>query len=242
MAERVAGLPLGDRAEEGGDVGVALDVGLLGEVQVPAVGLALAGERLLEVLLGLGCPSVRAWSFLSGRGAGSMGSASAVRSASVRRPAHVRRRHVGRTGRGRRPRRCRRRTPGSAPAGTDEPGEVDDAGRAPCRSVRQTRWWWGSSTLGSKRVRAGADVEGGDLAQLGQLVEGLVDGLQRDGRHLAAGGGVDGLGRRVGLVALEDPEDALALGRHLPARWPGTARSARRDCARRRTVSPLIVC
>ena len=54
MPEGVAGLALGDRAEQGGHVRVALDVGLLGEVQVPAVGLALAGERLLEVVLGLG--------------------------------------------------------------------------------------------------------------------------------------------------------------------------------------------
>ena len=54
MAERVAGLALGDRAEQRGDVGVALDVGLLREVQVAAVRLALAGERLLEVVVGLG--------------------------------------------------------------------------------------------------------------------------------------------------------------------------------------------
>ena len=56
VAEGVAGLALGDRAEQRGDVGVALDVGLLGEVEVAAVGLALAGERLLQVVLGLGCP------------------------------------------------------------------------------------------------------------------------------------------------------------------------------------------
>jgi hypothetical protein len=53
VAERVARLTLGDGAEQGGDVGVALDVGLLGEVEVAAVGLALAGERRLEVVLGL---------------------------------------------------------------------------------------------------------------------------------------------------------------------------------------------
>src|SRR6476660_7120821 len=41
VTERVPGLTLGHRAEERGDVGVALDVGLLGEVEVPAVGLAL---------------------------------------------------------------------------------------------------------------------------------------------------------------------------------------------------------
>ena len=53
VTERVAGLALGDRAEQRRDVGIALDVGLLREVQVAAVRLALAGERLLEVLLGL---------------------------------------------------------------------------------------------------------------------------------------------------------------------------------------------
>ena len=53
VPERVTGLALGDRAEERGDVGVALDVGLLGEVEVAPVGLALAGERLLEVAVGL---------------------------------------------------------------------------------------------------------------------------------------------------------------------------------------------
>src|SRR4051812_12154978 len=44
VTERVPGLALGDGAEQRGDVGVALDVGLLSEVEVPAVGLALAGE------------------------------------------------------------------------------------------------------------------------------------------------------------------------------------------------------
>ena len=53
MTERVTGLALGDRAEQRGDVGVALDVGLLREVEVPAVRLALAGERLLQVVVGL---------------------------------------------------------------------------------------------------------------------------------------------------------------------------------------------
>ena len=60
VAERVAGLALGDRAEQRGDVGVALDVGLLREVEVPAVRLALARERLLEVVVGLWCRSGRA--------------------------------------------------------------------------------------------------------------------------------------------------------------------------------------
>src|ERR1700741_897722 len=39
-AERVAGLTFGNRAEQRRDVGVALDVGLLREVEVPAVRLA----------------------------------------------------------------------------------------------------------------------------------------------------------------------------------------------------------
>ena len=58
MTERVTGLAFGDGAEQRGDVGVALDVGLLGEVQVAAVGLALAGERLLQVVVGLGALQV----------------------------------------------------------------------------------------------------------------------------------------------------------------------------------------
>ena len=53
VTERVAGLALGDRTEQRGDVGVALDVGLLREVEVAAVRLALAREGLLEVLVGL---------------------------------------------------------------------------------------------------------------------------------------------------------------------------------------------
>src|SRR5664280_364216 len=54
VSECVTGLAFRNRAEQSGDVGIALHIGLLGEVQVPAVGLALAGERLFEILLGLG--------------------------------------------------------------------------------------------------------------------------------------------------------------------------------------------
>ena len=54
VAVGVAGLAFGDRAEQRGRVRVALDVGLLGEPQVAAVGLALAGEGFLQVLVGLG--------------------------------------------------------------------------------------------------------------------------------------------------------------------------------------------
>ena len=44
MTERVTRLTLGNRAEERGNVRLTLDVGLLREVEVPAVGLALARE------------------------------------------------------------------------------------------------------------------------------------------------------------------------------------------------------
>src|SRR6185503_13633790 len=47
VPEGVTGLAFGDRAEQRGNIGIALDVGLLGEVQVPAVGLALGRERVL---------------------------------------------------------------------------------------------------------------------------------------------------------------------------------------------------
>ena len=53
MAMRVAGLAFGGRAEDGGDVVVAFDVGLLSEVEVTAVGLAFTGERGLQVTFGL---------------------------------------------------------------------------------------------------------------------------------------------------------------------------------------------
>ena len=50
----MAGLAVGGVLEEAGDLGVALDVRDLGEVQVAAVRLRLAGERVLQVLVGLG--------------------------------------------------------------------------------------------------------------------------------------------------------------------------------------------
>src|SRR5471032_1940122 len=53
MTVRVAGFAFGGRAEHDGDIVVAFDVGLLCEVQVTAVGLALAGERCLQVAFGL---------------------------------------------------------------------------------------------------------------------------------------------------------------------------------------------
>src|SRR5664279_5225527 len=49
----MAGLALGGGAEQRGDVVLALDVGLVGEVEVAAIGLRLAGERVAQALLGL---------------------------------------------------------------------------------------------------------------------------------------------------------------------------------------------
>src|SRR4030095_7312229 len=51
MTVRVPGL--GSRAEHGGDNVEALDVGLLGEIEIAAVRLALAGTRLPQILLRL---------------------------------------------------------------------------------------------------------------------------------------------------------------------------------------------
>ena len=52
MAVRVAGFALGGGAEYRRHVVEALDVRLRGEVEVATVGLRLAGESVLEVLLG----------------------------------------------------------------------------------------------------------------------------------------------------------------------------------------------
>ena len=54
MAVGVTGLTLGGRAENGRDVVVPFNIGLLGEIQIAAVGLAFAGERVFQVLLGFG--------------------------------------------------------------------------------------------------------------------------------------------------------------------------------------------
>ncbi len=43
----------GGGAEDGGDIVVAFDVGLLREIEIAAIGLAFAGKRLLEVFHGL---------------------------------------------------------------------------------------------------------------------------------------------------------------------------------------------
>src|SRR5439155_11224712 len=59
VAVGVARLALGGVAEEARDVRPAFHVGLLGEVQVTPVCLALAGERGLEVLVGLAVLEIR---------------------------------------------------------------------------------------------------------------------------------------------------------------------------------------
>ena len=53
MAVGVAGLAFGSGPEHGGDIVVALDIGLLCEIEIATVGLAFAGERLFEIFLGL---------------------------------------------------------------------------------------------------------------------------------------------------------------------------------------------
>ncbi len=53
MPVRMSGLAFRGRAEYGGDVVVAFDVGLLCEIEVAAIRLALAGESVPEVLGGL---------------------------------------------------------------------------------------------------------------------------------------------------------------------------------------------
>ena len=75
MAECVPRLGLGGVAEEAGDVGKALDVGHPREVQIAAVGLRLARERVLQIRETLA--ALEAWTchgFLLGMGAPSEGS------------------------------------------------------------------------------------------------------------------------------------------------------------------------
>src|SRR5882762_5658046 len=54
MAVRVPGLALGSRAEHCGETFEALNVGVAGEIEIAAVRQALAGKRVLQILLGLG--------------------------------------------------------------------------------------------------------------------------------------------------------------------------------------------
>ena len=53
MATGVAGFALGGRAKHRGAIVMAIDIGLLREIPIAAVGLALADERGLEVVLRL---------------------------------------------------------------------------------------------------------------------------------------------------------------------------------------------
>ena len=66
--------------------------------------------------------------------------------------------------------------------------------------------------------RTGAEVEDVHLAERLEVVDGLVDGLQRHRRHVDAGPFVQRFDRRVvgvGIgIALEQAEDHLALRRH----------------------------
>ena len=52
MAMSVAGLAFRSRPENSGDIVVTFDIRLLGEIQIAAVRLALAGESGFEVLFG----------------------------------------------------------------------------------------------------------------------------------------------------------------------------------------------
>ena len=67
VAVGVAGLAFGGRAEHGGYVVIALDISLLREIQVTAVCLALAGERVLEILFGLAVFQGHEWLSSLGR-------------------------------------------------------------------------------------------------------------------------------------------------------------------------------
>ena len=53
MAVGVAGLAFRGGAEHGGDVVKAFDVGLLREIEVTPIGLALTGKSVLQILCGL---------------------------------------------------------------------------------------------------------------------------------------------------------------------------------------------
>ena len=69
MAMGVAGLAFRGRAEHGGDIVVAFDIGLLCEIEIASVSLAFAGKGVFQIVLGLGTlesshfslPSFRKW-------------------------------------------------------------------------------------------------------------------------------------------------------------------------------------
>src|ERR1700722_14557523 len=148
VPEGVPGLTLGDRPEEGRHVGVALDVRLLGEVQVAAIGLALAGERLFEVGLGLAAlQCCHGWyvpfSYLVGCG-----------SCEICEPRHSSHSPRNTTS-------ALSTTKPCAPRGdTVRPGKSAATSRT-LPHERQTRWWCVFSTFGSKRARPGAPASRG---------------------------------------------------------------------------------
>ena len=76
-----------------------------------------------------------------------------------------------------------------------------------------TRCWCACSTLGSTRMLPVPMSRSSHLAHRLEVVDGLVHGLARDGGHLAASRLVERLDRRVGVDAVEQPEDHLALRR-----------------------------
>src|SRR5665213_1367548 len=59
MAVGMAGLAFCGRAEHGGNVIEAFDIGLLREIEIAAIGLAFAGKSLFQILFGLG--SLERW-------------------------------------------------------------------------------------------------------------------------------------------------------------------------------------
>ena len=174
VAEGVAGLALGDRAEQRGDVGVALDVGLLGEVQVAAVGLALAGERLLQVLLGLAAVEFRhVWLLFAVVGLGGMGLVS--RRPSAAQSAQTPRKTISVDS------MLKPRRPADGhPHGRRVDVDVEHLAAPVAHQVVV------GVEVGVEAGRAGAELELDELAHRGQVVERLVDGAQRDGRHLGA--------------------------------------------------------
>jgi hypothetical protein len=57
----MTGLAFGGGAEQRRHFGMALDVGLVCEIQVAAIGLAFAGKRSLQVAFGLGSLELHVW-------------------------------------------------------------------------------------------------------------------------------------------------------------------------------------
>src|SRR5205823_5073192 len=74
--------------------------------------------------------------------------------------------------------------------------------------------------VGVNPVAAGPEVEEHHLPHGGEVVDGLVHGLQRDRRHPVPGRLVERFDRRVSVVAVEQPEDRLTLRGHPQALLP----------------------